>query len=188
MKVIISLAIACLFLTSSSLSAQEKTASSEYGNTVNLGVGFGYYSYVQNTMPVFHANFEIDAARNFTLAPFISYYSYQNDYYWGDHKNPNKYYYYRVTVIPIGVKGSYYFDNLLKANTNWDFYLAGSLGFAMRKTSWENGYNGDRSISHGSSGLYLDLHIGTEYHLNSKFGLQVDLSTGLSTIGLAVHL
>jgi hypothetical protein len=91
-------------------------------------------------------------------------------------------------VIPIGVKGTYYFDRLLGAGSRWDFYLAGSLGFAIRSTVWENGYGGETVVSRGSSGLYLDAHIGAEYHASQKVGLFLDLSTGLSTFGIAVHL
>jgi hypothetical protein len=35
--------------------------------------------------------------------------------------------------------------------------------------------------------LFLDLHLGAEYHLNNRVGLFLDLSTGVSTIGLAIH-
>lgn len=159
-----------------------------YGNTLNIGLGIGYYGYIGHTLPVVNANFEFNVARNFTLAPFITVYSYRKNYYWGNNNNPYKYYYYRQTVIPVGVKGTYYFDQLLGAGSNWDFYLAASLGFAIRKTVWEDGYYGETNIEHSSSGLYLDGHIGTEYHFNDKLGLYLDLSSGISTVGLAFHL
>ena len=163
----------------------------KYGGTLNLGIGVGgysgYYGYVGHSLPVFHADFELDVARNFTLAPFINFYSYSNDYYWGNKNNPYRYYTYRETVIPIGVKGTYYFDNLLGASPKWDFYLAGSLGFAIVNSTWDNGYAGDRYYYHGSSSIFLDLHIGTEYHFNNNLGIFFDLSTGVSTLGLAIH-
>lgn len=195
MKTTIITSLFFLSVLSFNSSAQEtnstdlnKTSSPEkYGNTLNMGVGIGYYGYVGHSMPVLHADYEFNVARNFTLAPFITYYSYQNNYYWGDNHNPYKYYSYRQTVIPIGVKGSYYFDQLLRAGSKWDFYLAGSLGFAMRRTTWDSGYYGQTTINQGSSGLYLDVHVGTEYHMNSKTGLFLDLSSGISTFGLAMH-
>lgn len=175
-----------------SATAQEKTnentSSEKYGNTLNVGLGIGYYGYVGHAMPVLSANYEFDVAKNFTLAPFIAVYTYQNSYYWGNKNYPYRNYYYRSTVIPIGVKGTYYFDQLLKANDKWDFYLAGSLGLAIRKTTWESDYYGETYVRHGSSGLYLDGHIGAEYHINQKLGLFLDLSTGMSTAGLAIHL
>ena len=170
------------------ISAQETTTAEKFGKTLNAGIGVGYYGYVGHSMPVLHANYEFDVAKNFTLAPFITYFSYQKNYFWGNKNYPDRYYYYRVSVIPVGVKGSYYFDQLLHAGSKWDFYGAGSLGIAIRKTTWENGYYGETSVQNGSSGLYFDVHIGTEYHLNNKLGLFLDLSTGISTLGLAVNL
>ncbi len=170
-----------------SATAQESNDGENFGNTLNIGVGIGYYGYIGQTLPVLHANYEFNVARNFTLAPFITMYSYKKYYNWGNPNDGYKDYYYRTTVIPVGVKGSYYFDQFLGAGSRWDFYLAGSLGFAIRKTVWENGYNGDYVASNSTSGLYLDAHIGTEFHASEKIGLFLDLSTGLSTFGLAVH-
>jgi len=187
MKTITLASIAFIMILGTTISAQEIVSPEKYGNTLNLGLGVGYYGYVGHSVPAIHADYEFTVARNFTLAPFITVYSYQNYYYWGDPQNPYKNYSYRQTVIPIGVKGSYYFDELLNASPKWDFYLAGSLGFAIRNTVWESGYYGQTIINQGTSALYLDLHIGTEYHLNKKMGLFLDLSTGISTAGLAIH-
>ncbi len=165
------------------------SAQEQYGKTLNLGLGIGYYGYVGHSLPVFHINYELNVAKNFTLAPFLTFYTYSNDYYWGNsNKNyPYKYYSYRETVVPIGVKGSYYFDELLKASKDWDFYLAASLGFTIRSVTWDSDYYGDQYAYHNSSGLYLDLHVGTEYHFNDHLGMFLDLSTGVSTLGLAIH-
>lgn len=160
--------------------------NSEYGNTLNLGVGIGYYGYIGSSTPVFHMNYEIGVAENFTLAPFLTYFQYRRYQYWNGPNNPGRNYYYQQTVIPIGLKGTYYFDDILNAGSKWDFYLAGSLGAAIRRTRWEDGYNGEREYR-GSGPLYFDFHIGTEYHLNDKAGLFLDLSSGISTVGLAVH-
>ena len=187
MKILILTSLSCMMISLNDITAQEAVSPEKFGNTLNAGIGVGYYGYIGTSMPVLHANYEFDIAKNFTLAPFVTYYSYQNNYYWGNKNYPDRYYYYRVTAIPVGVKGSYYFDQLLHAGSKWDFYGAGSLGFAIRTTTWENGYYGETSVQHGSSGLYLDLHIGTEYHLGGKVGLILDLSSGISTFGLAVH-
>ena len=176
-KIIVSLIFIAFFYNGRS---QEK-----YGNTLNAGVGIGYYGY---TAPAISLNYEIDVFKNFTLAPFISVLTYRDYRYWGDYGYAYRDYYYRETIIPIGVKGSYYFDDLLKASDKWDFYAAASLGVAFRTTHWENGYNGDRVITQSTTPLYGNLHIGTEWHASKKVGLFLDLSTGLSTIGLAFHL
>lgn len=194
MKKLIIISLFFLAVLSYKSTAQEITNDSKlevnsekYGQTLNLGLGIGYYGYVGHSMPVIHADYELNVAKNFTLAPFISAYTYQNYYYWGSNKDPYKNYNYRQTVIPIGLKGSYYFDHVLQANAKWDFYLAGSLGFVIRKTTWENGYYGSRTVHNSSSGLYLNVHIGAEYHMNTKTGLFLDLSSGVSTFGLAIH-
>src|ERR1700748_1769783 len=109
----------------------KQPAAEEFGNTLNIGLGLGYYGYVGHSTPVLHANYEFDVARNFTLAPFITYFSYRNGPYAGD-------YYYHETVVPIGVKGSYYFDQLLGLNPYWDIYGAASLGFNIHTVSWDN--------------------------------------------------
>lgn len=176
--IIISLLFATLL--SFNVSAQKSRRSTgDFGNTLNLGLGIGgysgYYGNAVGSLPVFSVNYEFDVARNFTLAPFITFLSYRNDNY-----------YYRETVIPIGGKGTYYFDELLNANSKWDFYMAGSLGFSMVKTTWDNGYYRDSNYQTVNP-LFLDLHIGTELHLSNKVGLFLDLSTGVSTIGLAIH-
>jgi len=180
--------VICFCLSIQFANSQTVTTNEKYGNTLNAGLGIGYYSYIGSTTPVLHINYEFDVAKNLTLAPFITYYAYRNYYYWGNTKYPYRNYSYRTTVIPIGVKGTYYFDSFLKAGSKWDFYLAASLGFAFRQTTWENEYYGETTIKNTSSGLYFDGHLGTEYHFNKKAGLFLDLSSGISTFGISIHL
>ena len=115
-------------------------------------------------LPFCFANYEINVARSFTLAPFIGFGSYQSDGFYSH----GYYYYYRETVIPVGVKGTYYFDRLLGLNPKWDIYAAASIGFVYDKVTWQDGYSGDRSVAHDASPLYLDGHIGAEYHFNRR--------------------
>ena len=188
----ISLAIVIVFGNNITASAQDTYLqtpiySEKYGNALNLGIGLGYYNYVGHSIAAFHADYEFDVARCFTLAPFINYYSFQDYNYWGDFHNPYRYYYYRETVIPVGIKGSYYLDRLLNINKRWDLYAAASLGFTIRNTTWENGYYGQTAINEGAGPLFMDLHIGGEYHVNRKIGIFLDLSTGVSTLGLGFH-
>lgn len=167
--------IALIILTlGSNLSAQESNYPERHGGALNLGLGiggyYGYYGYLGRTLPVFDINYEFGIARNFTLAPFITLYS---DYYSNS---------YTAIVTPIGVKGSYYLDELFHAGSNWDFYVAGSLGIALVvSTPWDANYYAS------SHPLFLDLHLGTEYHISRNIGLFLDLSTGVSTIGIAIH-
>lgn len=175
-KITLSLLFA-LIISGTSVLAQK--SSGGYGRTLNLGLGIGGYGYshhyYDHSLPVFSLNYELDVAKNFTLAPFVTFMTYR---YNDDH--------YRQSIIPIGVKGTYYLDQLLGAGPEWDFYLAGSLGFTLVRTTWYDGHNGDTYYGDRSP-LFLDLHVGTEYHVSRKVGLFLDLSTGISTIGLAIH-
>lgn len=161
-----------------SVNAQRRAESGKNYNGLNLGIGiggyYGYAAYNNRALPVFTINYEFGVARNFTLAPFATFYTYQADHY-------------RESVIPIGAKGTYYFDDLLDAGSSLDFYLAGSVGFVLVNSTWDTDYNGDKTYYNKTGPLFLDLHIGTEYHVNNKIGLFLDFSTGVSTVGLAIH-
>ena len=168
-------------------------AQEKYGTTVNFGLGIGGYSgYYRNTgvlLPVVHLDVEFDVAKNFTLAPFINFYSYTTRYHL---KNPDREYIHRVKIIPVGVKATYYLDGLLQAGPKWDFYLGGSLGFVLVRSTWNDYYYYNNNFytgyyaTHGN-GLYVDGHLGVEYHINERVGIYLDLSNGLSTAGIAIH-
>jgi len=181
---------AILFLLAAQIPLQAQ-GSESFGNTFNIGIGVGgyagYYGYANRSIPVVHLNYELGIIQNFTLAPFVSIYTFSDNYYWGDNKSPSRFYQYRETVIPIGLKGSYYFDDLLTAGAAWDFYLGASAGVAIVRSSWESGYNGDKNYYHGGRSAFLDIHLGAEYHLTEQLGVFIDLSSGFSTIGLAIH-
>lgn len=174
-------AFVCIFsaLLAGGLKSQEK-----FGNTLNLGAGIGYYGYA----PALTLNYEFDLFRNFTLAPFAAIMTYKDYRYWGNPNRPYRNYYYRETIVPVGAKASYYFDELFRASDRWDFYVGTSLGVAFRSTVWEDGYDGDRVVRRRySSPLYAAMHIGSECHLSQNFGIYLDLSTGISTFGMAFH-
>jgi hypothetical protein len=162
------------------------TTGEKYGRTLNLGFGVGYYyGYYGHTMGAFNANYEIDVARNFTLAPFIGYHVYNHTHYWGSPNQPHHHYRHSGSLVLGGVKGAYYFDGILNAGSKWDFYMAGSVGFAYRHETWEEGYEGD---IYNVYPIYLDVHAGAEYHLTNRLGLYLDLSSAVSTFGFAFHL
>ena len=66
-------------------------AQEKYGSTLNLGLGIGgysgYYKYTGRSLSVFHINYEFDLAKNFSLAPFISFSTYSDRTYWGQNKS-----------------------------------------------------------------------------------------------------
>ena len=191
-KILLVLSILWLIASSNKSLAQDNSIPEKFGNTLNIGVGIGYYSYVGSPAPALNLNYEFDLFRNFTLAPFVGIYTFQDYYYWGNpHLPPSdpsyRNYYYREVIVPVGAKGTYYFDQLFRAGPKWDFYAAASLGFAFRSVVWDNAYNGDRTVYQDAGPLYLDFHIGSEYHVSQKAGIFLDLSTGVSSLGLAVH-
>ena len=176
-----------------SASAQYGTGDPEkFGRTLNLGAGFGYYNgYANSVSPYLTVNYEIDIARNFTLAPFVGVYTYTNNYYGTDKGNPNypyRNYGYRQTIVPTGVKCAYYFDELLHANKRWDFYAAASLGFEYVNTTWDSDYYGDKGVAQTVSPVFATAHAGARLHCTQRFGIFLDLSTGFSTFGLSFKL
>lgn len=170
-----------------------KTNVSEFGNTLNIGLGFGYGNYAG--VPIM-LNYEIDVANNFTLAPFIGFgtntYNERGGGYYTSKGEwiPVDDYYYRSIYIPIGLKGTFYFDELLGLIDPLDIYAAASLGFTYWNWSSNHGDfdSSDYRKSQGASALWLALHIGIEYHFNDKIGAFLDASTGMSTIGISIKM
>lgn len=161
---------------SNQLIAQQNAVSEKYGKTFNIGIGsgIGNYGYAFYKTPAVHLDYEIDIIPTLTVAPFVLLYQFRNNAY-------------HERVIPVGLKATCYFDQILKAHTHWDFYLAGSLGYAIRETVWESGFAPDPNTHYGPGALYLVLSIGSEYHITKKLGAFIDLSNGISTIGLSIH-
>jgi hypothetical protein len=149
----------------------------KYGNTLNLGVGAGYYGNVGFFTPGVMLNYEIDVFKNFTLAPFIGASTFQDSYFWGNPNKPNydpsyHYYNYRETIIPVGVKGTYYFDQLLHVNPKWDLYVATSVGYAFRTVTNNKQYDYNKKIGHldgsfncSSNGIYNWFYSNKNYNV-----------------------
>ena len=76
--------ILLLFTVITNSNAQDAKNTENYGKTFNIGLGIGgysgYYGYVGHTLPVFNINYELNAAKNFTLAPFASFYTHTKKY------------------------------------------------------------------------------------------------------------
>jgi hypothetical protein len=169
--------------TATAQSLKSVPAYSEYGHTWNIGVGPGYFGRSFMRSPYVTLNYEFDVANHFTIAPFVGFSSYRsNPLPWGTGM-----YRYRGTIIPIGAKASYYFDDVLELPANWDIYAAASLGVIYINKRWDEGYTGRIGDLPGVNPVYVDLHIGAEYHINDATGIFVDLSGNVSTIGVALH-
>lgn len=148
-----------------------------HGNTLNLGAGYGgysgYSSHAGLVLPVYTINYEFAVLNDVTLAPFATLFSYRNE---KEH--------YSETIIPMGVKGTLYLDQLLKGRSRWDLYFSGSIGYSLINSSWDEGFSGETAYSDVTP-LFLDLNIGTEYHINNRIGIFLELSTGVCTAGLS---
>lgn len=184
MKRIFNLLLLCIIVMT--CNAQQNSTVEHYGKTLNLGVGISYYGYIHNPLPVALINYELDIVHHVTLAPFVGLYSYRNTEFGLD--NTTNQFAYRETVAPIGIKAAYYLDALLRAHHKWDFYIATSFGFIIRKITWNSNYNRARDAYKQPKSIYVDAHAGAEYHVTKKAGLTLDISTGVSTFGLAIHL
>ena len=153
-------------------------AQAQYGNTLNLGLGlgghYGYYRYAGSSVPMLHIDYEFNVANHFTLAPSFNIHSFSRPSY-------------RETGLGVGLKGFFYFDDIVKAGSKWDFYIGGTLGFVVVNSRWDANYKGDREFYRRTTPLLLDFHLGTEYHVNNRLGFILDFSTGVSTIGIAIH-
>ncbi len=166
---------------------QQPVFNEQYGNTVNIGVGVGYFEYAGYAVTALHLDYEVRISKDFTLAPFINVFTFQDRLFWGDAQNPFRYYHYREADFPVGAKGTYYFDDFLGLNPNWDLYLGASVGLILRSVSWQDGNNAQSSLNAGPGPLYMELHIGTEYHISHRVGIYLDLSTNVSSLGLSIH-
>jgi hypothetical protein len=178
------IAIAFLFvllISGLNLHAQKAVSGEKHGRTLNTGFGMSYYAYVGQSIPVASINYEFYSERNFTMAPFFCVYAYEKAYYFLGNYN------YHEFVIPFGVKGTYYFDSLLRAGHHWDFYLAGSLGYSIAYSHWDEGYTGRKDVYEGAYPIFYEIHIGTEYRFTEDIGIYIDASSGASTLGLAIH-
>ncbi len=153
-----------------------------YGKTANIGLGIGYRNAFRASLPILHFNYEFDVAKNFTLAPFVTLIHYRYHYDWKGTR-----YRYNAWTIPVGLRGSYYFDELFNLDSKFDIYGGGSVGFTIYNGRWDDDKYDGPDYDGGYSQLYLDLHVGAEYHIKENLGLFVDFSTGISTIGLAIH-
>lgn len=173
-------------VSSFTLSAQKTTPHTyKNGGTINMGVGgggyHGYSGYIGRTLPVVHFDYEIGITKSLTLAPFINLYNMSKSTYWGSQEDPFRYH------APVGVKGTYYLNKFLHATSKWDFYVGGSLGGSIEMKKVVEGEHEISKTYNNGRPLFFDTHMGAEYHINKALGVFLDLSSGVSTIGIAIR-
>jgi hypothetical protein len=163
-------------------SAQE-LGTEPFGRTCNFGAGPGYFGTVVLPAPYFTLNYEYEIAGHLTIAPFLGLASYRS----GPHPYAGKNYYYRATIMPMGLKATYYLDRLVRLPCRWDLYVAASVGYLYSRKSWDLGYPGSVGTIAGATQTYLLAHLGLEYHLNRNTGLFADFSNGATVGGISFH-
>ena len=87
-------------------------------------------------------------------------------------------YKWKHTITGINARGSYHFNELLNAPSDWDFYAGASLGYYIWNTKYDGSgssyvYNGS-----GSGGLGLSGHVGARYFVKDNLGITLELGGG----------
>jgi hypothetical protein len=141
------------------------------GTTVlDIGVGFNYYG-----IPI-HASAEKLVVNNISVGLYGNIMSYSD---FGFVSNNYSYY-----LIYAGVKGNYYFNELLGyGNNKYQLYAGLNIGYAKLITT-------DNSFNYNSR-PFLGGQAGLRYFFNKKFGVYAEgdwSGQGGGTIGLSIKL
>lgn len=174
---------ALILFTDINASLAQNNDSEPMGRAFNAGMGPGYFGGLQLPAPYTTINYEYEVAGYTTIAPFLGFASYRS----APQVLGGKNYYYRATILPVGIKATYYLDKLLHIPCRWDVYVAGSAGYAFTTKEWDYGYPGTDDAVPGITPHFLLLHLGAEYHVSKRTGLFADVSTGVATFGFAIH-
>lgn len=92
----------------------------------------------------------------------------------------------RFSVLYLGVRGSYHFNELLNLNNDQiDLYAGAGLGY--RNVTWNiDGIGGGFLGKTYGGGIYPLLHIGGKYYLKPNLGLFAELGSGFGTLQAGV--
>jgi outer membrane immunogenic protein len=142
------------------------------GTTVlDIGVGLNYYG-----IPV-HGGFEKLVADNISVGGYFNYLNYNDVGFISSG--------YSYHLIYAGVKGNYYFNELLGyGSKKYHLYAGLNIGYVKLITA-------DNSFTGYNSRPFLGGQVGVRYFFNQKFGVfaEGDYSgQGGATIGLAIKL
>ena len=158
-----------LFVTTTSLFAQQNGAFSKQDKLLNIGIGVN--SFYDGGIPI-GASFEKGISNSISVGVNADYLS-------------NDYLSFKFTAIYFGVRASYHVNELLKIKSEKiDLYGGPTLGY--RSFSWKD-TDQDLGDSYGS-GVFLGAYIGGKYYFNKKIALFAELGSIGSTnarIGVA---
>ena len=97
------------------------------------------------------ASYEFPVHKNISVAPYVG-----TDF--------------ELNWLSLGVKGNYYFDNLLNLSGEWDVYGGANSGYAI-------GLNNKGK----SDDFNMGLHVGGRWFWNDKWGLYLEFGGGNTT-------
>lgn len=161
-----------VFLTTTTLFAQQNGAFSKGDKLLNIGIGIN--SFYDGGIPI-GASYEQGIAPNISVGVNADYLSHD-------------YLSLKFTAIYFGVRASYHVNDLLKIKSDKiDLYGGPTLGY--RSFSWKDS-DQDFGDNYGS-GLFLGAYVGGKYYLSNKVGLFTELGSIGSTnarIGVAFKL
>jgi outer membrane protein W len=136
----------------------------DFGGAAALGVSYEY---------MFHQNFGVN--------PQLHYSSYSSKISVGPIDGEWDY-----TAWTLSVQGTFHVD--LFKSRNWDPYLSAGIGRSFISSHWKaNGF--DAPAQADSSSTYLLAYANFRYFINSSWGIQASVGTGLGTFSIGIdHL
>jgi outer membrane immunogenic protein len=129
-----------------------------------------------------YGRYEQAVADNITIGGTLSFQS-KTESYTG--------YKWKHTIVGLNGRGSYHFNELLKAPDIWDFYAGASLGYFFWNTEY-NGSGTDVYSGSGDGGFSIGAHVGGRYFVNDKIAINLELGGGTvlggATLGVTFML
>jgi hypothetical protein len=130
---------------------------------LSVGVGASGWG-----IPVF-VRYEHPVADNITVGGALSFQTKSEN--WSSYK-------YRHTITGLNARGSYHFNELLDAPSEWDFYAGASLGYYIWNTKYDGPGSSFSYSGSGSGGFNIGAHVGATYFFNERLGATLELGGG----------
>jgi outer membrane immunogenic protein len=154
-----------VFILSAFYSASSYAQFEPYADKAKmLSVGIGISGW---GIPLY-ARYEHPVADNITIGGTVSFQT-KSETYTG--------YKWKHTIVGLNGRGSYHFNELLKAPDQWDFYAGASLGYFFWNTDYE-GSGTDIYSGSGTGGFSVGAHIGSRYFVSDKIAINLELGGG----------
>jgi hypothetical protein len=146
-------------------------ANAQYAKGDNLlNVGIGVNSYYSGGIP-FGASYEYGVTDAISVGAGLDYLS---------HSYKGSGYNYGFSILYIGARGSYHFNELLNLSVEeLDLYGGANLGF--RSFKWKDDFNNSTLGNSYGNGVYVGIHIGARYYFAPSIGAFLEVGAGGSS-------